>query len=482
VIFTSVLYLAFLALVAVSLALLPSRSRLGFCLVASAVFYATWNPAYLILIFGVGSVGWYFGARAVAAQGRARSTWSWSGIAILIAALVFFRTPALLFAVDAAARRLVGAPPPPPYVAPIPLGLSFYIFEAISYLIECAKGKEQRYGFFEYQLFISFFPHLVAGPIMRAKELVRQFRAPAAFTATRLASGLWYVASGLFLKVVLADQLSPKLDVWFAAPVASLHAPDVVLLALGFGVQMYLDFAGYSRIAIGSARCLGIELVENFNHPFSAVSPPDFWNRWHISLSRWVRDYVFFAVVGRRRNLMRMCQAAIAAMILCGLWHGLGFKFFVWGLFHGLVVAGYHVFRAAREKLFGRPQGTSPMRERVTSFFGWATTLVVLLPGWLLFRAETLGGAARMLRTLVTPRLYAGRAVEGNVYLHVALLFAVVLAAPPVTALLDRALAETRAEWREPLASVSRAVAIGVVSAVTLVYLGTKLSFVYFQF
>jgi alginate O-acetyltransferase complex protein AlgI len=312
---------------------------------------------------------------------------------------------------------------------------------------------------------------------MRAKELIRQFAAPDAFRLRT--SGLWWIVSGLFLKVVLADQLSPKLDVWYSASPDSLRAADVVVLALGFGVQMYLDFVGYSRIAVGSGRCLGIELVENFNYPFSAVSPADFWNRWHISLSRWIRDYVFIAFVGRSRGLFRLCQAALFSMLLCGLWHGFGVKFAVWGLFHGAVIAGYHCFRAARDRFIGRPDGSS----RLIPIAGWAATLVALLPGWVLFRAETLTQAGRMLSALVTPGRLAGRAVEGNIYLHVAVLFVGVLAMPWVEQGVKAAFARIGDRSTADLGlAVARGALLGATAVIALVYLGTKMSFVYFQF
>jgi D-alanyl-lipoteichoic acid acyltransferase DltB (MBOAT superfamily) len=333
---------------------------------------------------------------------------------------------------------------------------------------------------------MAFFPHLVAGPIMRAKELIGQFRGSDALAPKEVGRGIWLLATGLFMKVVIADQLAPKIDVWFEAPAAALRSRDVAVLALGFGLQMYFDFAGYSRIAQGSGTLCGIRLVKNFNYPFSAVSPPDFWNRWHISLSRWIRDYIFLALVGRSRALGRLCAAAIIAMVLCGLWHGFGVKFVVWGAFHGAVIAGYQIYRYFGGGRIGSAlAGRSPTARRAHDLAGWAATTAILLPGWILFRSKTLSQAGVMLATLVTPHRHPGRNVEGNLYLHIGALFALTLLAPFVQSLVEQTFASierTNMTGLRLALDASRGVAVGVLLAASLLYLGTKASFIYFQF
>jgi D-alanyl-lipoteichoic acid acyltransferase DltB (MBOAT superfamily) len=321
---------------------------------------------------------------------------------------------------------------------------------------------------------------------MRAKDLIRQFHEPGGLMPRELGRATWLIVSGLFVKVVIADQIGPKLDPWYLGPPTALSAADTALLGLGFGLQMYLDFCGYSRIAIGSGLFAGVRLVENFNFPFAAVSPPDFWNRWHISLSRWIRDYVFLAFVGRSRSLGRLCVAAILSMVLCGLWHGVGIKFVVWGAFHGAVIAGYHLYRHVAGGRIARAfvEGP-PLLQRVHDLLGWGATLVVLLPGWILFRAETLGRAVGMLAAFVTPRRLHGRSVDGHVYLTVALLFLAVMLAPFVASAVERAVAHVERDrplaWRLAIDG-ARGGVVAVLMATTLLYWGTTKIFIYFQF
>lgn len=475
--FNNVSFLIYVAVVASMLWAMPAtRARRNVLLVTSYIFYSTWSPLYLLLLLGVAVTAQRVASWAVQAPPTVRAKRAYLGVAVLVAILALFRSSIVLVPIRDVWVRTTGLP----LDNSVPLGLSFYVFEAISYLIEVAKGREKTYGFWEFQLFIAFFPHLLSGPIMRAKEMIPQFVGGAALRPRDVGDGVWYITSGLFLKVVFADELAAKVDPWFVASPSAMHAGDVVAIGMGFALQMYCDFAGYSRIAIGCGLLCGVRLIENFNYPFNAVSPSDFWNRWHISLSRWIRDYVFLPFVGTRRTLARMCLAAMISMVLVGLWHGFGIKFLVWGLFHGSVISGYHVYRHTIAPAIGPATSKSVVYEKARAVVGWAVTALALFPGWLLFRCPDLGAAVGMLRALGRPR---GHSVEGSTYLHVTTVFVAVVAYP----FANRTVAVIKK--RIETARVGRLVvdvAIGVglagMISITMIYFGTSRSFVYFQF
>lgn len=487
--FNSIAFIAFLAMVVMVLWALPQRARKPWLLATSYAFYATWRITYLPLLVGVGVVAHYGGGWVLSAAEDARKKRGWIVVLILLGVLGFFKyTAFVLENVNFVAALVRGGEklvPLPRWI--MPLGLSFYVFEAVSYVVECAKNKEKRYSFWDFQLFVSFFPHLMAGPILRAKELIPQFsREQWTLKLDDLAHGSWLLASGLFVKVVFADGLATSVDRFYGQDPAGFGTPDVVMMAVGFGLQIYLDFSAYSRIALGAARLCGIKLVENFNYPFAAEHPADFWNRWHMSLSRWIRDYVFFPLVGKRLTVAAMCKASLVAMTVCGIWHGAGWTFVLWGLYHGVLVAGYYVARAVTRKKDekGRPL-PSWLDGRAGTLFSMALTWVLLLPGWILFRANTMREAARLLTTLVTPWAHRGRTIEGRFYVQVAVLMIVVWLAPVIDRQLTR-LAEGVANASPIRASFAQAAlrgaGVAILLALVAVYLDAQTSFIYFQF
>lgn len=475
--FNSVVYWVFLALVATGVWLLPHRFRRGWLLGASYLFYGSWHYPYLILLTGVAALS-HFGAVWIsAAEDRRRR-----GAVIIGADLLLLATFKYLdFGVEnvRGLLSLAGVEvelPVPGWV--LPLGLSFYVFESISYVIDVVRKREKVHSFWDLQLFIAFFPKLIAGPILRAKELLPQLDKERVLELERLRSGLWMIATGLFLKIVLADGLSQPVDRAFSRAPEGLGAIDVLVMAVGFGMQIYFDFSGYSRIAIGSARLCGLELVENFNHPYVARSPAEFWNRWHISLSRWIRDYLFYPLVGKKPTLAAMSKAAVLSMTLCGVWHGAGWSFVVWGLWHGLAIAGYHVVVASRKKR-GRERTTG-----VELLLATMLTFVLVSLGWVFFRAETLGEAFVLLGHLLRPGDYLLRSLSGTFYLHVAVVSALVFAAPSTGRLAGRVaerLSGSRGWARIGLPALE-GLALGVMMVLCLTYLRGKTAFIYFQF
>ena len=367
----------------------------------------------------------------------------------------------------------------------LPLGISFYVFEAISYTVDLIRKRERIHAFWDLQLFIAFFPKLIAGPIMRAKELLPQIENPAnRLRSSTVLDGLWMIVTGLFIKIVLADGIAPQVDQAFARSYESVGTTDVWLMAVAFGMQIYFDFSSYTRMAIGSARLCGIELVDNFNYPYSSTSPVDFWNRWHMSLSRWIRDYLFFPLLGKKATLGAMCRAALVSMTLCGIWHGAGWPFVVWGFYHGVLIAGYHVV-TYRKRTAPTPQRSS---ETATSSLTYLPamlfTFALVSLGWLFFRSASIAQALGLVERALSPWAYSYRALSGTFYLHIALVTLGVWLSPWAAKWSQAAVGSPEAEpnggrfvfW------LAQGGLAGAMLVLCLIYLRGQTAFIYFQF
>ncbi len=264
----------------------------------------------------------------------------------------------------------------------LPVGISFYTFQTLSYTLDIYRGRlHARRDFFDFALFVAFFPQLVAGPIERARRLLPQIETPRRRSLDWLHRAWPLLVSGYMKKLVVADNIGPLVDNVFL-----LQQPSALLLsagALGFAIQIYADFSAYTDIARGSARLLGFELMENFNAPYLAISPSDFWRRWHISFSTWIRDYLYIPLGGSRVNSTgRFLLVLVVTLGLSGLWHGAAWHFLAWGLYHALLVFLYH-----RLGLGGRWQPAG-WWQRVPA---WAVMFLLTLFGWMIFRAPDMG-------------------------------------------------------------------------------------------
>lgn len=472
--FNSLVYFAFLGLLLAVLWVVPARARRPWLLVASCLFYGSWHAPYLLLLLTAAALN-HLGARwIVGAVERSRRG------AIVIAAnlllLALFKYADWLLSGVSGLLGLFGgsALPLPGWV--LPLGISFYLFECISYTIDLVRKREKLYPFFDFLLFIAFFPKLIAGPILRAKEFLPQLQNHQPPDAAKTRSAVREILIGLFLKVVVADGLSPAVDAAFAKAPANIGTLDAWVMAVAFGLQIYFDFSAYSRMAIGSARLCGIELVDNFNHPYVARSPADFWNRWHMSLSRWIRDYLFYPLLGKKTSLGAMVRAALASMVVCGVWHGAGWGYVLWGLAHGLMTAGYHVLTFGSR---GKP--VSP--NKVKALAGTVVTFALVSLAWLLFRASNAGDGLSLLARAATPVGHWHRALSGTFYFQVFVVTGCVWLAPWVT---TRAAARwTRlreATGSGVFADGLEGLAWGLLLSVALVYLRGQTAFIYFQF
>jgi D-alanyl-lipoteichoic acid acyltransferase DltB (MBOAT superfamily) len=271
------------------------------------------------------------------------------------------------------------------------VGISFYTFQTLSYTIDVYRGRiSPTRNLLDFALFVAFFPQLVAGPIERASRLLPQLARERPLTARGLASGAWLAGWGLFKKVVIADNLAPLVDEVYA-PGANPAAGEVLLATYAFAFQIYCDFSGYTDIARGVARMFGIDLMLNFRLPYLATAPSDFWRRWHISLSTWLRDYLYIPLGGNRGGRARTLRNLMLTMLLGGLWHGAAWTFVCWGAYHGVLLVAERVWRRR-----GRSARVGAARRALAV----AGTFHAVCLGWLFFRADSLAGVGSLLRAL----------------------------------------------------------------------------------
>jgi alginate O-acetyltransferase complex protein AlgI len=363
-------------------------------LLGSYVFYAAWNPPFVILLWISTLVDWVVARRLYESTGATRRrAWLLVSLAVNLGFLAFFKYGEFLMANWQALLASFGITwVPPEWNIILPVGISFYTFQTLAYTLDIYLGRSKPLkSMLDFSLFVTFFPQLVAGPIVRPGQLVPQFAAPRQATRDQLLWGLGLMILGLFMKIVIADAgLAQSADQVFGSDKAVGFA-DAWLGTLAFSGQIFCDFAGYSTIAIGAALCLGFALPENFRMPYAAIGFSDFWRRWHISLSTWLRDYLYIPLGGNRGSEARTYVNLMLTMLLGGLWHGASWTFVVWGGLHGLYLAGERWIRG-RTGVAGDPAGAL---NRLA--LALLTYLLVNIT-WVFFRAETFEGAARILQ------------------------------------------------------------------------------------
>ena len=389
----------FLPVVLLLYFLVGRRSTLaavGFLAAASLFFYGWWNPRYLLLLCGSVGFNYLVGRRLARSPTRASGDQAmlWLGIAGNLLLLGTFKY-AGFFAANA--NALAGLALPVPQIV-LPLGISFFTFTQIAYLVDAYRKEVREYRFVHYGLFVTFFPHLLAGPVLHHAEVMPQFARAETFRfiPENFAVGLTIFAIGLFKKVVLADGIAE-----FATPVfgAAAHGATLTFLAawggaLSYTFQLYFDFSGYSDMAVGLARLFGIVFPANFNSPYKATSIIDFWRRWHMTLSRFLRDYLYIPLGGGRCHPLRRHANLMATMLLGGLWHGAGWTFVIWGGLHGLYLVLNHVWRA----LSGRWLTGFPLPPALGRVLAQLLTFVAVVVAWVFFRAESFSAALAMLQ------------------------------------------------------------------------------------
>jgi len=362
--------------------------------VASYVFYAAWNPPYVFILLFSTSLDWWL-ARLIwkSTDDRKRGWLLVLSLASNLSLLGFFKYGNFLLD---NARLLLDALGvhynPPSLDIVLPIGISFYTFASLSYTIDVYRREvEGDAEYLDYALFVSFFPHLVAGPIVRARQLLPQIRAPRAANRDQLGWGLTLTVLGLFTKTVLADSLfAPVVDAVYTAHAAG--AVESWAAVLGFSGQIYCDFAGYSLCAIGLALCFGFEFPDNFRYPYAARGFSDFWRRWHMTLSSWLRDYLYVPLGGNRKGELRTYLNLMLTMLIGGLWHGASWMFVLWGGLHGLYLAVERGLRGAER--------TAALPRRMDWALS-ALTFVVVTLTWIPFRAKSPHMAAKVTEGLL---------------------------------------------------------------------------------
>lgn len=393
--FNSLKYAIFLPVVLVLFWTCPQRFRVPILLIASYVFYMSWRPAYIFLILGLTVLNYLAGL--LISRGRAKKTWMVLAVAANLATLVFFKYAYFVDESLASLFKPAGINVPSlPFDIVLPLGISFFVFEFIHYVVDVYRGSEPVRSFLGFSLFASFFPTQIAGPIKRYQDFVPQFLETAKFSIAALDEGGSLILQGLFKKVMVADNLAFFVQGGFANQ-ELFTGLDLWIFTYAFAFQIYFDFSGYTDIARGSAKLFGYKVPENFNLPYLAQNIAEFWHRWHISLSTWLRDYLFIPLGGSRCSKWFNYRNLFITMTLGGLWHGAAMHFLLWGAYHGLLLILHKEFVNLKAKVsllsafFAGPLGRC---------FSLVLTFHAVCIGWVFFRAETTESCFHILEKL----------------------------------------------------------------------------------
>lgn len=381
-----------------------SKFLVSWLVVASLFFYGWWNPTYLILI--AFSMVFNFNLGKHIARKSNTKLFLVVGILVNLSFLAYFKYTNFIVeqintisAVDITLKNIV-----------LPLAISFFTFQQIAYLVDAKKQLTSEYSFLNYSLFVTFFPQLIAGPIVHHKAMLPQFDnlSKESFDYTNIAIGLSIFAIGLFKKTVLADSLAPYANIMFskAETGATLTFFEAWGGALAYTFQLYFDFSGYSDMAIGIARMFGIILPLNFYSPYKATNISEFWRRWHITLSNFLRDYVYIPLGGNKHGSFNRYRNLLTTMLLGGIWHGAGWNFILWGLMHGMYLTAQQIWTS-----FIPSVSIVPKKAKIIA--AWAATFTAVVFAWVLFRASSIDGAITMITGMLG---FNGIAIPNSVY------------------------------------------------------------------
>jgi len=447
--------------------------RLWAILLTSSVFYAWWDPRFLPLMLGTGLLDWAL-ALAMTRWPGARAWLLTVSLLSNLGVLAFFKYAGWGLAQATQLAEWMGLPPPAAGLdIVLPVGISFYTFQSLSYTIDVYRGHiRATRDPVELLAYLSLFPQLVAGPIVRAADLLPQLDTPGRYSPESRWQGLVLITRGFLKKCVIADQVAPAVNSAFGGGAGVLGGPAWWVAALLFAVQIYADLSGYSDIARGLARWMGYRFTTNFSTPYFATSPRDFWQRWHISLSTWFRDYLYVPIGGNRRGPWRTLLNLVLTMLVSGLWHGANWTFLCWGLWHAVFLVGQRVLAMARSN---RPLGI-PVIAR------WLGTMAVVLVGWVLFRATSLEHAGAILHAMVVDWSWTGLPQFAHAALVTAVVGMVTLDA------LEGGLPWRTPRWRHAVLRffwrprVAAPLVVGLALAACILLRGPGDAFIYFQF
>lgn len=469
-VFNSITFLLFFVIVYSLYWITPTQSgKKWLLLLASYVFYGAWSPPYVLLLLLSTSLDWWL-ARLIGRTEipRRRRLLLWASIASNLGLIGYFKYGEFLLTNFVVLMSSLGFSYHPAEASIIlPIGISFYTFASLSYTIDVyRKETPSDWKFSDYALFVSFFPHLVAGPILRARHLLPQIASPRKPDINEIGWGITLFCFGLFCKVVLADAVfAPVADEVFSTP-AKFGMTDTWIGVFAFSGQIYYDFNGYSLCAIGLAMCFGYAFPDNFHHPYAAVGFSDFWRRWHISLSSWLRDYLYIPLGGNRGGEWRLYRNLMLTMLIGGLWHGASWMFVLWGGLHGF----YLVAERLAARLFRKP----PVITRDKRTLLQLLTFMVVALTWIPFRAPTpenaLAVASGLFRSGISsmldiPGLLAAAAMTITLLWH--------------RMLYDRSLETVIADWGR----YKQTIAVSACLIAMFLYSGgDQRAFIYFQF
>jgi alginate O-acetyltransferase complex protein AlgI len=410
--FNSFEYFVFLPVVVLACFMVPARFRVWLLLLASYVFYMFWRWEYVALIIAQTEINYYCGLRiAKSEDAKKRGIWLAVALVLTLAILFFFK----YFNFANNTLRWIFQSFQATYSIPnlnvlLPVGISFHTFQALSYTIDLYRGKiPVERSFPRFALFVTFFPLLVAGPIERAHRLLPRFAETKHFDVERTVSGLKMILWGLFKKVVIADSLAVYVAQIYGRP-EQFPGATLALATYFFAFQIYCDFSGYTDIAIGSARILGCDMMQNFNLPYLARSISEFWQRWHISLSTWFRDYVYIPLGGNRGTSGRWAFNILVTFLVSGLWHGANWTFIIWGGLHGF----YYLIERGLGPAARRFAEFIRLPGRLVAALQILVTFHLVLIAWVFFRAKSISDAMLILSRIATDltgKLYLGPSV-----------------------------------------------------------------------
>jgi alginate O-acetyltransferase complex protein AlgI len=470
--FTTFSFLGFLLVVLVLFYGVPHRHgpelqlwRRYLLLAASLVFYMAWNVKFVVLILGLITVDYFAALWIARREGAQRRMALLLSLAANIGMLGWFKYSN--FARETWTHLVYPGREFHPLDIILPLGISFHTFQSISYVIDVYRGEQTVVtSYIDYALFVSFFPQLVAGPIVRAREFFHDFRNWTAPTGAEWQHGVATILTGFVKKLVFADQFALVADKYFANPAALPGMMSAWTGTIAFALQIFFDFSGYTDIAIGVALLFGFHFPENFRRPYLSASITEFWRRWHMTLSRWLRDYVYIPLGGNRKGEFRTYLNLMLTMLLGGLWHGASWNFVIWGGYHGVLLA-------SERAIWGREPRSGWLRIPLT-----IVTFLLLCVGWVFFRAKTLTAALYVLDQMISPLTHkpvADHSLLSPWQWQLAILALVIALAEEYGGMLTRLTVSPA--WARTLAVVVVLLVIELFSATD-----QTIPFVYFQF
>jgi len=426
-VFQGVCYVVlFLACVAVFATVRSRRIRQTVLLLASFALYLTWSPWFAAVLITSIVMNFFVGKWL-----RRNPYWAplATGIVFNLGLLSAFKyVPELAVHIRLSALHSLSS-------LALPLGISFWTFQALSYLFDQYRGEELDPSFIEFALYMIFFPVTISGPVCRMPDMLPQFRSQGTTSSNDLWQGLRRIATGILMMqfakllgqgIMAGDGIMSGFD-----RVTQWSGADVWCLAFGYGLQLFFDFAGYTHIAVGAAKALGITVPENFERPFASTSPAIFWTRWHMSLSFWIRDYVFFPLAPMRREMWWRNLALALSMVVFGLWHKATLLFLIWGSYHGVLLVAHRQVQQLERKFNWEPP-------KIWTPLSWLATATLISLGWIFFRANSLTQAGQMLSAIFTPATYSSHLLSSSLYVLVAVLSAGYLIVVLVSDAIDR--------------------------------------------